>query len=375
MCSLPRLAESDVDDPHATASAGAGARASGSNVTLRSSTVPTIAIGVGAALLLLLVAVTGFGLAVLARPTVPAWASTTPAIANDFADPAVLVANGAYYAYATNAGGKNIQVARSTDLRQWTMLPDALPTLPAWASANGAWVWAPDVIAAGGRFVMYYTARDAGSGRQCVGVATSAAPAGPFRDANAHPLVCQLELGGTIDPSALRDGNALYLYFKSDGNCCHMPTQLWGQRLAADGLTLLGKPVALLTNDQPWEGAVVEAPSMLQHAGGYDLFYSGNDFASARYAVGYARCQSPLGPCTKTTESPILASGPHAAGTPLAGPGGASFFQAHGSTWIAYHAWHVTPAGGLSQSRYLLISRLVWRGAEPVVLPWSDEAP
>lgn len=292
-----------------------------------------------------------------------------PAIGGDFADPAVLVVGDDYFAYATNAAGKHVQVARSTDLRQWTMLPDALPSLPAWASAGGAYVWAPDVIQIGAQFVMYYTARDAAAGRQCIGVATSARPAGPFRDDSPQPLVCQRALGGDIDASPFRDGAALYLYFKSDGNCCHLLTTIWGQRLAPDGLRLVGAPIALLTNDQAWEGDVVEAPNMLQHDGRYDLFYSGNDYASARYAIGFARCQTPLGPCQKPLDHPVLASDPTAP-TPLIGPGGASLFQVGDATWIAFHTWM---GGASSGVRSTLIEQLIWVGDIPEPLTTTAE--
>lgn len=303
----------------------------------------------------------------LPRASMLSLASSQPAIRSDFADPAVLVVGDVYYAYATNAAGKHVQVARSFDLSHWTMLPDALPSLPAWVDSRGAWVWAPDVIQIGRRFVMYYTARDLRSGRECIGVASSADPFGPFADSNAGPFVCQRDLGGDIDASPFRDGATLYLYFKSDGNCCRIHAHLWGQRLSSDGLRLLGAPVMLLTNDQRWEGDVVEAPNMLKTGRSYGLFYSGNDYATNRYAIGYARCQSPLGPCAKPVDHPILSSN-LAAPIPLVGPGGASFFTAGGVTWVAFHTWGVTVAGAPVAARYMLIERLGWRGGAPVIL-------
>lgn len=317
------------------------------------------------AALLLLVTLTGYDMTLNDGQRTPPWASARPAIASDFPDPGMLVVGDVYYAYATNAYGKHIQVASSRDLSHWTMLPDALPALPVWA-ADGNWVWAPEVIQIGAEFVMYYTAHDAASGRQCIGVATSMRPEGPFRDTRTAPFVCQASLGGTIDASPFRDGGALYLYFKSDGNCCNLTTHLWGQRLTPDGLGLIGEPVSLVTNDQPWEGAVVEAPNMLKHDGGYYLFYSGNDYAGAGYAVGYARCQSPLGSCVKATSNPLLASPRDGSGS-LVGPGGEDLFQGGDITFIAYHAWHVTDGGTLSGSRYMLIGRLSWRGSAPIV--------
>lgn len=315
--------------------------------------------------LLLAVTLTGYDMTLNDGQYTQPWTAMRPVISGDFPDPGVLVVGDVYYAYATNAYGKHIQVASSRDLSHWTLLPDALPTLPVWA-ADGAWVWAPEVIQIGGTFVMYYTAHDAASGRQCIGVATSMRPEGPFRDTRTAPFVCQTGLGGTIDASPFRDGDALYLYFKSDGNCCHLATHLWGQRLTPDGLGLIGEPVSLVTNDQPWEGAVVEAPNMLKHDGGYYLFYSGNDYAGAGYAVGYARCQSPLGPCVQASDNPMLASA-HDGSAPFAGPGGEAFFQAGGDTYIAFHAWGVAAGGAPDGSRYLFIGRVGWQGSKPVI--------
>src|SRR5688572_2476041 len=44
---------------------------------------------------------------------------TNPVIDRDFPDPDVLRVGDAYYAYATNAGGVNVQAARSPDLVRW----------------------------------------------------------------------------------------------------------------------------------------------------------------------------------------------------------------------------------------------------------------
>lgn len=314
-----------------------------------------------------MVTLTGYGSVVHeAQPRPQPWTAARPVIASDFPDPDVLTEDGVFYAYATNAYGKHVQVARSSDLRHWTMLQDALPTLPAWAAAAGDWVWAPEVIQTGAQYVMYYTARDVASGRQCVGAATSDSPAGPFRDTRAAPFVCQVSLGGTIDASPFRDGDALYLYFKSDGNCCHLAAQLWGQRLAPDGLSLIGEPVSLLTNDKPWEGSVIEAPNMLTHGGSYYLFYSANDYATARYATGYAHCSTPLGPCVEAADNPLLASTHVSAGS-FVGPGGAAFFQAGGVTFVAFHEWGVSARGVLDGSRYLFIGRVGWHGSSPVI--------
>ena len=51
----------------------------------------------------------------------------------------------------------------------------------------------------------------------------------------------------------------------------------------------------MISNDQPWEGGVVEAPFMWQQDGRYYLFYSGNMYGTPEYGVGYAVADCPEG--------------------------------------------------------------------------------
>jgi hypothetical protein len=78
-----------------------------------------------------------------ASPTIPPGDFENPVIRSDFPDPSVLQVGHTYYAYATNAFGKNVQVARSQDMVHWDLLPDAMPALPSWAQPGGSYVWAP----------------------------------------------------------------------------------------------------------------------------------------------------------------------------------------------------------------------------------------
>ncbi|HZB96473.1 MAG TPA: glycoside hydrolase family 43 protein, partial [Herpetosiphonaceae bacterium] len=288
-----------------------------------------------------------------------------PVIDQDFADPGALRVGDTYYAYATNFGSTNVQVARSKDLVHWEMLNDALPILPAWASPNNT--WAPEVMALadGKSYVMYFTARDTTSNKQCVGVATGDKPEGPFKSTQNKPFVCQLDEGGTIDPSPFRDGNKQYLYFKNDGNCCNLTTYLYVQELAPDGLSLVGQPTRLVSNDKPWEGSVVEAPEMVKHDDKYYLLFSANNYAGVDYAVGYASCKSPTGPCQDAPENPILKSDLKDK-PPVIGPGGESMTTFGSETWMLYHAWEVT-AAGLGDRRLMWIDRVTWEDGKPHV--------
>src|SRR4051812_8321391 len=174
-----------------------------------------------------------------------------PVIRADFPDAFLLEEQGGgYLAYATNTDGANVQMASSADLSAWRLLfdeanpgrlHDAMPVLPPWAEAGNT--WAPEVLQTSTGFLLYFTARHPASGLQCVGVAASADPRGPFTSAASEPLVCQYALGGTIDASPFRapDGQ-LYLYYKNDGNNPDFArtTEIFVQPLAADGLSLTG---------------------------------------------------------------------------------------------------------------------------------------
>jgi beta-xylosidase len=231
--------------------------------------------------------------------------------------------------------------------------------------------WAPEVISVGDGYVMFYTAADETSGRQCIGRATAAAPTGPFIDQNPTPFVCQPDLGGSIDPNPIRTADgSLYLYWKNDGNCCGQPVHIWGQQLNPAAGALVGDQAPLLSNTQPWEGDLVEAPQMVVHDGEYVLFYAANAYNTDRYAQGYATCAGPLGPCTAAPE-PLLATN-----TAAAGPGHGYIFDHAGQTWILYHAWPPDAVGFVTPGRQVWLDLIEWTGAGPVVNgPSADPQP
>ena len=306
-----------------------------------------------------------------------------PVLSVDFPDPFVLRHGGEFLAYATNAarGHVNVQMAVSANLADWQplrdgdRLHDAMPELPAWARRG--FTWAPEVLAVEGGFRLYFTARDQRSGLQCVGVASSADPRGPFVSAAAEPLVCQRDLGGTIDASPFRDADGqLYLYFKNDGNnpAARKPVRIYAQRLASDGLSLSGDAAPILDSDADWEGDLIEAPTMTRAGGGYTLFFSANDYGwqneqrLSAYATGYATCRGPLGPCSIAPGNPILHSFYTREAGCLSGPGHQTVFQVGDRSFIAFHAWAATPGCRKTDSRrYLYISPLAWRDGTPVI--------
>lgn len=289
----------------------------------------------------------------------PSTGYSNPVIDWDFPDPDVLRVGDTYYAYATNSGGVNIQVARSTDLVHWEMLPDALPRLPAWAVQDFGFAWAPEVTTFDGeQYVMYHVARY--QGVQCIGVATSDTPEGPFEPQGDGPLICQTEQGGSIDAASFVDDDGTpYLLWKNDGNALGGKTWLYIQQLAPDGLSLVGEPVQLLERDQFWEGRLIEAPTLWKHDGRYYLFYSANDYATPQYAIGYAVSDEIFGPYTKPSRQPLLKTNlPEG----LVGPGGQDIVRWNdGSEWMVYHGW-------VADGRAMFLGRLEWEDGVPVVM-------
>lgn len=305
-----------------------------------------------------------------------------PVLRENFADPFIIAHRGEYIGYATNRG-VNLPIATSRDLVNWRLLRDpknprqlldGMPVLAPWVREGRT--WAPEVIQAGGRWLLYYTAHDAKRDRQCVGVAVAASPKGPFRDRSREPLVCQTELGGTIDAHPFRDADgSLYLYYKNDGNNPKALTtsHIWGQRLSPDGLRLTGAAVPLVRNDRHWEWRVVESPVMVRRPGGYTLFFSGNHYGweadqrLSNYAVGYAQCDGPLGPCTDSPENPWLRSHNDVRGC-LSGPGHPTVFGRGGRSYIAFHAWAAnSDCRKAENARFLHVAPLRWKDGRPVI--------
>jgi hypothetical protein len=277
--------------------------------------------------------------------TAPGAAPTTARYGEDFPDPFVFRSGAFWYAVSTQRGWSKVPLLRSPDLVHWEERGDALTALPRW-SRFGA-LWAPSVLAVDGGFVLFYTTTEEATGLQCLSSAFSVLPDGPYVDASTEPLVCQRDRGGSIDPSPFRDREGRpWLAWKSEGTTDGEPTRLWSQPLAADGRALAADgsgPAELLATALPWEGPIIEAPSMfVADDGTYHLLYSGNRWETSSYGIGHARCAGPAGPCVRSTDGPV-GSG-HAS---EAGAGGAEVFRdpADGRLRAAYHAWDPSAVG------------------------------
>jgi beta-xylosidase len=279
----------------------------------------------------------------------------------DFADPDVLNVGDTYHAYATNSDGRHIQHATSRDLRHWTVDDRDMLTEPgAWAAPRSDLVWAPEVFADGIGFTMQYTARDRASGRQCIGAARADSPDGPFHPVGEAPLVCPAQEGGAIDASTYTEGGQRYILWKNDGNCCGLgkDTWLYLQPTSWDGTRVTGQPVRLIRQDEPWEGRLVEAPTLVRRAGHYVLLYSANAYDGGAYATGYAVAPNLTGPYTKAVR-PLMTTDTFSGA--VRGPGGQDVVVGpDGRDHIVFHGW----SGAV---RVMYLADLGWANGYPVV--------
>jgi Glycosyl hydrolases family 43 len=275
-----------------------------------------------------------------------------------------------YWAFAT---GDLFPVLHSTDLVHWRARSPAMITRPSWVTSAPDWhPWAPSVIeshqpcpdtSSSRCYVMYYVGLSSTMKVNCIGVATSPAPGGPYRDqgpltaavtpapgngANSGsatpPVGCRDDAGeGNIDPSPFLDPSGrAYLYVSTDNSCsatsCTPRPTISVIPLASDLQHAAGSRVALFSGAPgTWEAAgarspTVEGPSMELHNGTYYLFYSGGSWQGA-YGMGYATATSPTGPFTKASLNPVLA-----ATTAVRTPGGGDTLVTgpHGGRWLVY---------------------------------------
>jgi hypothetical protein len=142
-----------------------------------------------------------------------------------------------------------------------------------------------------------------------------------------------------------------------------MTTPVRAQKIAEDGRSLLGQDRIVLTNDQDWEGHLIEGPFVTFQDGRYWLFYAGNDFSTPAYGIGVAVADHPLGPYTKQSE-PLLRSTRE-----WVAPGHASVAPGlDGKPQLFFHAFH-PGTGGYNAFRALLTVGLNFSSERVEIVP------
>jgi hypothetical protein len=286
-----------------------------------------------------------------------------------FPDPDVFHLGRLWIAVSTTVAHRSLPMVTSKNGRVWRgrkahggghrRTNDAMVGVPRWAAHKAAGarrfvpVWAPALgrVARGRWLAAYAAPLRRHPWKRCIGIATATRALGPFRNHRSRPLVCPRS-EGAIDPDIFRSGRRTYLLWKTEGRG-RARTTIWIRplRLNGRGFRPGSHAHVLLRPARAWEGELIENPSMIRHRGRLFLFYSANRWYTRHYAIGYAVCRTPLGPCRRPQRRPLLASG-----RGVAGPGGESAF--HGprdQLLLAYAAW---PSGRVGDERRLHVATL-----------------
>ena len=205
------------------------------------------------------------------------------------ADPTGMVHNDRLYLYCSHdryePGTRyimnDVTCISTDDMKNWT---DHGEIFHAKDSKWGAKLtWAPHVVYRNEKFYLYY-----GDGMECIGVAVSDSPTGPFVDANNAPLVNKntpgVGRGGgqwgmwCFDPGVLIDDDGqAYMYF---GGSAEMNSRVI--KLKENMVEVEGPAIALNTP------GFFEAAFMHKYNGKYYLSYAGHHFgtpANIEYVV------------------------------------------------------------------------------------------
>ena len=211
-------------------------------------------------------------------------------------DPSTIVREGSnFWVFST---GRGIFARRSTDLVTWTNAPSAFSELPPSVRElpfnHRGWLWAPDVIRVGERWLLFYSISEFGKNTSAIALASNATldPLDKnysWRDDGVVIRSVRTNDFNAIDPAAFRDGDGkLWLVFGS----------FWSgiQLVELDSRTgkLAGKNQTRLA----WSKAI-EAASVVKHGAVYFLFVNWGACCrgtNSTYEIRVGRSRAVTGP-------------------------------------------------------------------------------
>lgn len=242
------------------------------------------------------------------------------------ADPDALFAEGRMWVYPTGAGDR-LEAWSSADRQRWRR-GNALLRLAdiGWADDDRApehYLWAPDMLAADGRWYLYYSVGPQNPTPSRLGVARCRGPAGPCAD-SGRPLLTGGVGFEAIDPMVFVDPRSRRRLLYAGGSA--------GARLR---VFELARDMVTIAREVPVEQPPFFTEGAFLHARGgiYYLSYSHGRWNGADYSVRYATGPGPTGPWTY--RGTILSTQGQ-----IKGPGHHSFVRNPSGAWlIVYHRW------------------------------------
>jgi arabinan endo-1,5-alpha-L-arabinosidase len=256
-------------------------------------------------------------------------------------DPCLFHWNDTYRVFSSGAG---IAVRTSQDLVSFEDTTPVFAQNPAWIAQSLPQVtdlWSPDVRAFGGAIHLYYGASTFGTGRSCIGHATTTDLELPFVDQGA--VVCS-NLTGTadnydaIDPVLFLNGpDDPWLVFGSYGGGIQLiALDGNGNRRDAQMHTL-----AVRSSDNP----AIQAPFLYRWRDTYYLFVSFDlccNGVNSTHNLRVGRSAQLLGPYVDRSGVPMLEGGGTlllSGDTRFKGPGSNMIFDDDGRRLNVYHAY------------------------------------
>ena len=274
-----------------------------------------------------------------------------------------------FYVFGT---GRGIRVKSSPDLLHWTELGPVFSNAPAWTKKAvprfHGYFWAPDIIRADGKFLLYYAVSSFGRQVSAIGVATS-----PTLDPSApdyHWTDCGMVIASTngddfntIDPSVMTDEDGkLWLAFGSYWHGIY--------------LTQLDPTTGLRASDRAvypvaWNYSI-EASCLTRHENYYYLFVNWGTCCqgtNSTYEVRVGRATRVTGPYLDREGKDLEDGGGSkflmSTGR-FIGPGHIGILKDGGTIWFSYHYYDAATNG---RSR-LAVGKLRWTKDA-----WPEPAP
>ncbi len=304
---------------------------------------------------------------------------SNPVYEGYFADPFVLRTEEEYFAFGTGHGpeqdGRQFPILHSKDLGRWEYLGGALfPLAPENGLRPFTAYWAPEVAQRNGKYYLYYSAATGGIDEtHRLRVAISDRPQGPYRDAGKVQLGGDFADAFCIDAHPFRDPKTgiWYLFFATDFFTERVGTGTAVVPLSDDMRTAAGPAQIVLRASSDWHiyernrplygktwpaWHTIEGPFVWHHKGYYYCFYSGGNWQTETYGVGYGVASHPLGPyidewnkegpsVLRAVEGKLLGPGHNSV---VLGPDGKAEF-------LVYHAWDAKRT-----ARRMFIDPLEW---------------